>query len=103
MKYQVRIKDIMSDKPASELFDSLAEAEMKLEEVKEEIRSTWATPDENAAYITSIMDPRTKYDKSNTKMISIKLNRKTDADILEALEREKNVQGFIKNCIRKSL
>lgn len=51
MKYQIRIKDTMSDKPASKLFDTREEAENKLAEVREEIRKTWATPDVNSAYI----------------------------------------------------
>ena len=51
MKWQVRIKDTMSDKPASELFDTYAEAKQRLEEVRKEIAETWATPDTDAAYI----------------------------------------------------
>lgn len=51
MKYQVRINDMMSNTPASGLFDTRAEAEAKLEEVRAEIANTWATPDTNAAYI----------------------------------------------------
>ena len=51
MKYQVRIKDTMSDSPASGLFEDLKDAKASLEEVKKEIRKTWATPDEDAAYI----------------------------------------------------
>ena len=51
MKFQVRIKDTMSDKPASRLYDTLKEAENKLSEVRREIRETWATPDVSAAYI----------------------------------------------------
>ena len=38
MKYQVRIRDFMSDKPASELLDTFAEASEKL-------------PDPDMAYI----------------------------------------------------
>lgn len=53
MRYQVRIKDTMSDKPASELFEDLEDAKAALEEVRKEIRETWATPDEDAAYIAS--------------------------------------------------
>lgn len=51
MKFQVRIKDTMSDKPASELYDTLEEAEDKLSEVRREIRETWTMPDASAAYI----------------------------------------------------
>lgn len=51
MKYQVRIKDTMSDKPASELIATYEEAKKRLEEVKKEIIETWAMPCPDAAYI----------------------------------------------------
>lgn len=44
-----------------------------------------------------------KYDEANTKQIKLKLNKKTDADILEALESVPNKQGYIKNLIRKDI
>lgn len=40
-----------------------------------------------------------KYDKDNTKRLSLKLNLNTDADILKKLDSEKNVQGYIKKLI----
>lgn len=51
MKYQIRIKNIMSDEPASELLDTYKEAAERLREVRKEIGETWAMPDTNAAYI----------------------------------------------------
>lgn len=44
-----------------------------------------------------------KYDKHNTKRISLKLNLSTDSDILAKLESEKNVQGYIKKLIRSDI
>lgn len=44
-----------------------------------------------------------KYDAQNTKLIQLKLNKKTDADILEFLDTLKNKQGFIKELIRKEM
>lgn len=44
-----------------------------------------------------------KYDKANTVLVSIKLNIKTDADILEVLNTCDNKQGFIKECIRNNI
>lgn len=44
-----------------------------------------------------------KYDKSNTKSIFLKLNIKTDADVLEHLETVGNKQGYIKELIRKDM
>lgn len=46
---------------------------------------------------------KTKYDENNTIQVKLKLNLKTDKDILEALERSGNKQGYIKELIRKDL
>lgn len=43
MKYQVRINDTMSNKPASEVFDSYDEVLIKFAEVKSEVAKTWRT------------------------------------------------------------
>ena len=47
--------------------------------------------------------PQSKYDKSHTTQINLKLNLTTDADILEWLDRLDNKQGTIKEIIRKHL
>lgn len=44
-----------------------------------------------------------KYNAKNVKQIKLNLNRKTDADIIEALEASGNIQGYIKDLIRKDL
>lgn len=44
-----------------------------------------------------------KYNEKNTKQVKLSLNLKTDADILEALSKQDNVQGYIKSLIRKDL
>lgn len=41
-----------------------------------------------------------KYDAKNTVQVKLKLNRKTDSDILEILNSVPNKQRFIKNLIR---
>ena len=46
--------------------------------------------------------PQQKYDKANTQYVGLKLNKKTDADILEAIEG-KQKQTEIKRLIRKGL
>lgn len=43
-----------------------------------------------------------QYDKANTVGLYIKLNKKTDADIIEAL-KDVNKQGYIKALIRRDL
>lgn len=42
-----------------------------------------------------------KYDAKNTIQVKLKLNRKTDADIIEILNNSGNKQRFIKNLIRR--
>ena len=42
-----------------------------------------------------------KYDQENTVVFTIKLNKKTDADIIKELTRQANKQGFIKDLIRE--
>lgn len=44
-----------------------------------------------------------KYDQHKTKVVTLKLNKTTDADILEQLERCENKQGYIKELIRKDI
>lgn len=46
---------------------------------------------------------REKYESTNCIQIKLKLNRKTDADILEKLESVPNKQGYIKELIRDNL
>lgn len=55
---------------------------------------------------------KTKYDvyrridewqKENVKRVVIKLNKRTDADILEVLSKQESVQGYIKDAIRQRI
>lgn len=41
-----------------------------------------------------------RYDANNSRHIGIKLNIKTDADILAALDAAPNKQGYIKQALR---
>lgn len=50
-----------------------------------------------------IETPQSRYDAAHTQQIKLKLNRKTDADILARLAEEKNKQGYIKALIRKDI
>lgn len=42
-----------------------------------------------------------KYNEANVKQIKLALNRKTDADVIKILESKENIQGYIKDLIRK--
>lgn len=44
-----------------------------------------------------------KYNAANVKQVKLNLNKKTDADIIEALAECGNMQGYIKDLIRKDL
>ena len=44
-----------------------------------------------------------KYDSANTKQIKLKLNLKTDKDILDKLEEVEHTQTYIKELIRKDI
>ena len=44
-----------------------------------------------------------KYDSANTRQIHLKLNLKTDADILARLDEVDSIQGYIKDLIREDL
>ncbi len=44
-----------------------------------------------------------RYDKANTIQIMLKLNKRTDDDILKRLDQVGNKQGYIKSLIRKDI
>lgn len=44
-----------------------------------------------------------KYDAAHTRQIVLKLNEKTDKDILQKLDAQKNRQGYIKDLIRRDI
>ena len=44
-----------------------------------------------------------KYDKANTRQVHLKLNRRTDDDVLEKLDSVSSKQGYIKQLIRADL
>lgn len=47
--------------------------------------------------------PQARYDAAHTVQITMKLNRTTDADILDRLQSVPNRQGYIKSLIREDL
>lgn len=44
-----------------------------------------------------------RYDKANTKLITLKLNKRTDNDVLTRLDEVPNKQGYIKKLIRDDI
>ena len=45
----------------------------------------------------------TKYNATNTKLLQIRLNFKTDADIIARLEAVSSKMGYVKKLIRKDM
>ena len=48
-------------------------------------------------------EAKRRWDAENTTQIRLKLNKKTERDILERLDSVGNKQGYIKELIRKDL
>ena len=44
-----------------------------------------------------------EYDRNNTRRINLKLNNKTDAEIIRHLEAQQNIQGYIKKLILEDM
>lgn len=44
-----------------------------------------------------------KYDAENTRQVHLKLNRRTDSDVLEKLDNVPSKQGYIKDLVRADL
>ena len=44
-----------------------------------------------------------KFNKANTKMVSLRLNYNTDADIIQKLNEVDSKMGYIKELIRKDM
>lgn len=53
--------------------------------------------------MTDKYSPQEKYQKENIKRVVLKLNKKTDFDIIEWLDRLDNKQGTIKEIIREHI
>lgn len=46
---------------------------------------------------------RDKYNKENYKVVSFKLSKKYDEDIIEFLDEQENKQGYIKELIKQDM
>lgn len=50
--------------------------------------------------MTPQSEAKTEWDKKHTVMVTMKLNKNQDADIIEVLEQAESRQGYIKAAIR---
>lgn len=48
-------------------------------------------------------EAQARYDSANTIRVALKLNKKTDADIINKLNQQGSKQGYIKKLIRADL
>lgn len=46
---------------------------------------------------------QTEWNKTHTRLIQLKLNLRTDADVLERLDQVSSKQGYIKRLIREDM
>jgi hypothetical protein len=51
----------------------------------------------------ALVKAQKKYNRTKTKSFTLKLNKETDADVIERLEKAENKQGYIKELIRKDI
>jgi len=49
------------------------------------------------------MEYLNKYEKENLRQIRLKINRKTEPELLEWIEKQENIQGYIKQLIREDM
>lgn len=54
-------------------------------------------------YTKALYKAQKKYDENNCCRVGLKLNRKTDLDIIIALDDQENKQAFIKSAIREKI
>ena len=69
-------------------------------------KTNLSSKEEIKDYVRTIMtnsNMEQKYDENNTKQIKLKLNLKTDKDILDKLNSVDNKQGYIKKLIREDI
>ena len=49
------------------------------------------------------MEYLNQYEKENIRQIRLKINRKTEPELLEWMEKQENIQGYIKQLIREDM
>ena len=49
------------------------------------------------------MEYLNQYEKENIRQIRLKINRKTETELLEWIEKQENIQGYIKRLILEDM
>ena len=47
--------------------------------------------------------PQARFDRENTRKYGIKLNKRTDAELISKLDEQSSIQGYIKRLIREDI
>ena len=58
---------------------------------------------EKKFYSNAVKKATIKYEKENIKRVVLKLNKKTDQDIINHLKKIDGVNGYLKDLIRKDI
>lgn len=74
-----------------------------VKDIKDKYGLTWSDMRLIARTCEPEETPQARYDKVHTRVVSLKFNKGTDADILSKLEGVGNVQGYIKSLIRNDI
>lgn len=74
---------------------------MACKDIKEKYGLSWSEFESVRPYHRDT--PRERYDKKYAKGVYLKLNQKTDRDILDKLDEVNNKQGYIKELIRRDM
>lgn len=100
------VADAMTDEERERVYASYAKAGRDMTDVadiKAKYGLSWSELHLIAKTCGPKVTPQARYDKANTRMISIKLNKKTDADILEKFESVDNIGQYIRKLIREDI
>lgn len=93
-----------------EAYKSYLNSGVKLERKTKDLYPTYESLLNKPNVLTKVKGDsmsKTKYDlqyqKDNVKQVKFTLNRNTDQDIIEHLENQTNVNGYLKNLVRKDI
>ena len=97
--------DTMTDEERERVYASYAKAGSMADvaDIKAKYGLSWSELRIIARTCGPKITPQARYDKANTKMISLKLNKKTDADVIDKLEAVENVGQYIRKLIREDI
>lgn len=82
----------------TELYNSNISTSVNEEDTRMPVRESWTKEQRHREGVR-----QAAWDASNTRSVKMKLNNRTDADIIAHLDSLDNVQGYIKSLIRADI